>query len=151
MDQVFSRTFSSRRDTLFGSIILGTNLLLLYILFYHTRTEAGFFELFWVDLLMLGVVGLLVWIYFGTRYELNAHHLIYKSGPLRGKIALEQIKEVIRDTSMWVGFLKPATARKGLIIKYNRYDEIYISPENNDIFINTLLELKSDVKVTQGK
>ncbi|MEK6482457.1 PH domain-containing protein [Catalinimonas sp. 4WD22] len=144
-------TFSSRKDTLFSSVILGTCLLLLACMgYYHINTAAGFFKLFWVDLLILGVVVLLFWIYFGTRYELNAQAFQYKSGPLRGTIPLEQIREVVRDTTLWVGFYKPATARKGLIIKFNQYDEIYISPENNDIFINKLLELKSDIRITQG-
>ena len=48
---------------------------------------------------------------------------------------------------MWVGF-KPATARKGLIIKYDKFNDLYISPETNDLFINKILELNDQIKIT---
>ncbi len=56
-------------------------------------------------------------------------------------------REVIKGKTLWVG-LKPATARKGLIIKYGKFDEIYISPQTNDEFINRLLELNDAIKIT---
>jgi hypothetical protein len=35
-----------------------------------------------------------------------------------------------------------------LIIKYGKFDEIYMSPETNDEFINSLLKLNDAVKIT---
>lgn len=51
---------------------------------------------------------------------------------------------------MWTG-LKPATARNGLIIKYNKFDEIYISPETNDTFVDKILELNGNIVITTHK
>ena len=56
---------------------------------------------------------------------------------IKGKIEIKEIREVIKGKTLWVG-LKPATARKGLIIKYGKFDEIYMSPQTNDEFINRL-------------
>ena len=89
----------------------------------------------------------MLWLYFGTRYELTQTHLKYKSGPLRGSIQIDQITEIITNKTLWSG-LKPATARKGMIVKYGNYDEIYISPETNDTFVKKILELKADIKIT---
>lgn len=47
---------------------------------------------------------------------------------IRGKIEIVGIKEIIIGKSLWSGF-KPATAKNGLIIKYDKYNEIYISPK----------------------
>ena len=90
----------------------------------------------------------LLWLFFGTSYELNSEGFIYRSGPLKGKISLDRIKEVVKGQTLWVGY-KPATARKGLIVKYDKYNEIYISPKTNDTFVKKLLELKKDVKITE--
>jgi len=41
---------------------------------------------------------------------------------------------------MHVG-LKPATATKGLIIKYDKYNDIYISPDSNESFVEAILKI----------
>ncbi|WP_052158386.1 PH domain-containing protein [Lacinutrix jangbogonensis] len=84
-------------------------------------------------------------MFFGTEYEITQSELKYKSGPFHGKIELEQIREIIKGKTMWSG-MKPATAKNGLIIKYGKYDEIYISPITNDTFVRKILELNNDIK-----
>ena len=81
----------------------------------------------------------MLWLYFDTNYELTTSEFKYKSGPIKGAIKLDDITEIIKGKSLWVG-LKPATARNGLIIKYQKYEEIYISPKTNDLFISKILE-----------
>ncbi|MEZ7900973.1 MAG: PH domain-containing protein [Flavobacteriales bacterium] len=48
---------------------------------------------------------------------------------------------------MWVGF-KPATARKGIIVKYGKMDTIYISPDSNEAFVKKIKELNPEIKIT---
>ncbi len=96
---------------------------------------------------MLLVIGFFMWLNFGTEYELTQTELKYKSGPIRGKIEIERINKIIKGKNLWSG-LKPATARNGLIIKYGKYDEIYISPKTNDTFIDKILELNKNIKIT---
>lgn len=49
---------------------------------------------------------------------------------------------------MWSG-TKPATGRNGLIVKYNKYDEVYITPENKDAMISDLLSINAKIKITE--
>jgi hypothetical protein len=81
-----------------------------------------------------------LWSYYGTCYELTQKFLKYNCGPIKGKDQIKEIREVIKEKTLWFG-LKPATTRKDLIIKY-------ISPETNDEFINSLLKLNDAVKIT---
>ena len=141
--------FESKKDTLFSVIILGTNVFLIIV------TIAGILKgemkkgEYWSLIPVLGIVGFLFWLYFGTNYELTKENgLIYRSGPFNGKISLERITEIIKGKTLWVGF-RPATARKGLIIKYDKFNEIYISPKNNESFIKKILELNKTIKITQ--
>ncbi|ASV30698.1 PH domain-containing protein [Maribacter cobaltidurans] len=141
--------FKSKKDTLFSVIIFGTNVFLIIV------TIAGILKgemekgEYWSLIPVLGIVGFLFWLYFGTNYELTKENgLIYRSGPFNGKISLERITEIIKGKTLWVGF-RPATARKGLIIKYDKFNEIYISPKNNESFIEKILELNKTIKITQ--
>ncbi|MDT0677022.1 PH domain-containing protein, partial [Autumnicola musiva] len=91
----------------------------------------------------------LLWAQFSTKYVLNQNHLIYQSGPIRGKIEIERIRKIIKGKSLWTGF-KPAIARKGLIIKFDKYDEIYISPESNEMFVKKILELNPKIELVSS-
>ena len=88
--------------------------------------------------LLLLVCAFLLWSYYGTYYKLTQKQIKYNCGPTKGKIEIKEIREIIKGKTLWAG-LKSATARKGLIIKYGKFDEIYISPQTNDEFINRLL------------
>lgn len=104
-------------------------------------------EFYFTTIILLGSILFLFWIYYGTYYVLDQTHLHYYSGPIKGEIEIQTIREIVKGKSLWVG-LKPATASKGLIIKYGKYDEIYISPATNDTFIRKILEIHPSIKIT---
>lgn len=116
--------------------------------FYFENGVANLSNL-WIDILLTLTLFLLFWIYFGTNYELTQTELKYKSGPIRGKIKISEIQEITKGKNLWSG-LKPATARSGLIIKYTKYDQLYISPKTNETFIKQILELNSKIKINDG-
>lgn len=141
--------FESRKDIFFSSVILGISVFLTAIMVSHIVNGKIETEGFWPSILLFSVIALLLWLYFGTNYELSKKDgLIYRSGPFNGKINADRITEVIKGKTLWVGF-RPATARKGLIIKYDKYNELYITPKTNEAFINTLLELNKAIKISE--
>ncbi|HIB37557.1 PH domain-containing protein [Mesonia sp.] len=139
--------FKSRKDLLFKVIAFGFPTLFIGILIIKVSVY-GFPETsFYISGIFIALTSvLLLWIYFQTYYQLSPSKLIYKSGPLKGEIEIKSIREIEKEKTLWSG-LKPATARKGLIIKYNRFDEIYISPLDNNIFIEKILELNPNIKI----
>lgn len=140
--------FTSKKDPFFSVLILGSVAFLfgfpvLGIIF-------GWFDQsnFWVVIPFSAIIFLLLWIYFGTSYELTETELIYRSGPLRGKIEINQIREIRKGKTLYAG-LKPATSRRGLIIKYRKFDEIYISPNTNESFIEELLTRNENIVISE--
>lgn len=101
----------------------------------------------WMVIPFLIIAALLLWIYFGTYYQLTETELIYSSGPLRGKIPLNEIREIVKGKTLYAG-IKPATAGKGLIIKFRKYDEIYISPATNELFLSEILERNPEIVIS---
>lgn len=83
---------------------------------------------------------LLAWNYFSTYYLIENGKLKYRSGIIKGEIDISTIQEIHSNRSLWFG-LKPALAQKGIIIKYNKFDEIYISPENNEKLTDELMKI----------
>ena len=139
--------FKSTKDVLFQALILGiVGGCISLIVSVGLATGLDKSSYVTISLLLL-VCAFLLWSYYGTYYELTQKQIKYNCGPIKGKIEIKEIREVIKGKTLWVG-LKPATARKGLIIKYGKFDEIYISPQTNDEFINQLLELNDAIKIT---
>jgi len=139
--------FKSTKDVLFQALILGiVGGCISLIVSVGLATGLDKSSYVTISLLLL-VCAFLLWSYYGTYYELTQKQIKYNCGPIKGKIEIKEIREVIKGKTLWVG-LKPATARKGLIIKYGKFNEIYISPQTNDEFINRLLELNDAIKIT---
>ena len=139
--------FKSKKDVFFQALILGIvgGCISLIV---SVGLATGFDKSSYVTIsLLLLVSAFLLWSYYGTYYELTQKQIKYNCGLIKGKIEIKEVRGVVKGKTLWVG-LKPATARKGLIIKYGKFDEIYISPQTNDEFINRLLELNDAIKIT---
>lgn len=89
---------------------------------------------------------MLFWIIKETYYTLTDIELKYKSGYLSGSILIGNIKELDVNKTLWIG-VKPATAMKGIIVKYNQWDQIYITPKSNEEFIEEILKINSKIKI----
>ncbi|MCP9201263.1 PH domain-containing protein [Gramella sp. GC03-9] len=141
--------FKAKKGTLFLAITFGLTGLFLVFISYRIFSESSFnYEFFPSDLVLILVLILLFWILMSTKYELSDKYLFYQSGPIKGKIEIDKIREIIVGKSLWAG-LKPALATKGLIIKYNKYDEIYISPESNELFVQKIKEINPGINIIE--
>ncbi len=141
--------FTSRKDILFLALSISTiGFFIGFVIFRVLSVGVTNYSPSWNDLLMLAAAGLLLWLGTGTKYELTETVLKYQSGPIRGTIEIDKIHEIVVGKTMWSG-LKPATARNGLIVKYEKYNEIYISPKTNESFVKKILELNSTIKISR--
>lgn len=94
------------------------------------------------------ILGLLTWLILQTNYNLNAKNLYYKSGPFKGTIAVNSIKKIEFHNGIFVPTIwKPALSHIGLIITYNQYDDIYISPENREEFVQRLTQINPNINL----
>ncbi|MBA6154695.1 PH domain-containing protein [Gelidibacter maritimus] len=141
------KIYKARRKGLINYLLIGALVLPIAIFFLdkHTFTENPF-----ILLPLLSPIVLIFWIYLDTVYKTEKNQLVYRSGFLRGRIDLPKIKEIVVGKTKWSG-IKPAMATKGLLIKFNNYDEVYIAPENNEALIADLLELNPEIKITKKR
>ncbi|HBK83853.1 MAG TPA: hypothetical protein DDZ41_09725 [Flavobacterium sp.] len=91
---------------------------------------------------------LLISIVLKTEYKIDDAILRWQSGPFYGKINIQKIQKIEHHTGIYIPtFWKPALSQVGLIIRYNEFDTIYISPINQSKFIAQLIEINPKIKV----
>jgi hypothetical protein len=142
--------FKSRKDILNTTVywICFIGILVIIPFAWLDESENIAVKIF-VTVLLTAVLGFLYSVFYRTYYEMNSKEILIQNGPIDGKVQIDSIHEIVSNTTMWVGFWKPATAMNGLIIKYNKFDELYISPETNEKFIEEILKINPEIKVTR--
>ncbi len=140
--------FKSDTDILFDVFIFGPVLILLMPLSEIIKNINGKSAVLSL-IVILAVIALLMWVRFGTYYVIKDSQLFYRSGPIRGLIDIQSVHTLIKNKTLWVG-TKPALARKGIILKYNKYDDIYISPKDKEQFIAELLKRNNNIQIAES-
>lgn len=100
----------------------------------------------WMALLCVLPAFLLVLTWFNTFYLIEDGLLKYKSGFINGSIEIKEITQITTGKTMYIG-LKPALSSNGCIIKYGKWDDIYLSPENQELFNAELLKINPAIKI----
>ena len=138
---------SSKNYITVGLLWLIVILLLVVPFTAPTNEDTGIFDLIGFTILYV-ITGMLIWILLDTRYKIIEKKLFYASGPIRGSIKTERIRKVERWNKWYVmSFIKPALDKDGLIIYYDKFEDIFISPENKEEFIKALCEMNPGIEV----
>ncbi|MDG4945854.1 PH domain-containing protein [Weeksellaceae bacterium KMM 9713] len=139
------KIYKANRKGFINYLLIGSVFLPIAIFFLDRNT---FSEKPFILLPLLSPIVLIFWIYFDTFYKIENKELMYRSGFIRGKIEISNINEIVKGKTKWSG-IKPALARNGLIIKFNKYDEVYIAPQNNEELISDLMKLNPEIKISE--
>ncbi len=94
------------------------------------------------------VIAMIVWVLVDTRYVIKTNFLLYRSGPFRGRIDITKIKKIRIHSGLFVPVsMKPSLDTNGLIITYNQYDDVFVSPKNRSIFLEELKKINPNIEV----
>ena len=66
------------------------------------------------------------------------------------KVDIRTITTITTGKTMWVGFHKHGTATRGLIISSKFKNDLYITPENESLFLQKLSEINPNIYLTQS-
>lgn len=142
--------FKSKKSWLFSLITFGTTLLLFATIGVRIYQNQFVKEDLVGVFISIIVIPLLFSIYFNTNYTLSKDALKYKSGPFKGVVLIKDISRIDFNKRLWSG-IKPATSMDGIVIYYGKYDEIFISPDNKEVFAKMLLKLNDNIEVISNK
>jgi hypothetical protein len=118
-------------------------LVLVYPIF---RSVASIVEGEWIG--YIGIVLCLLFIVFiskSTRYIISENHLIVKCMFIvNDKIEISKIRKIEKTNSI---LSSPALSLDRIAIKFNKYDEVYISPKERQNFLVDLLQINPNIEV----
>jgi hypothetical protein len=135
--------FKSARSWWISLIIWGALALLVFSVTEGLKESSGA----WWAVIISGLAGgMLLWMWLATYYIITGDDLYYRSGPFYGNLPVSAIRRITTGKTLYVG-MKPALATKGCIIHYNKYDDIYLSPANQEGFIDYLLKINPDIQI----
>jgi hypothetical protein len=139
--------FKSAKSKINSYIFIGAIILLIVVSIPSIFEESitPFIIIFGINAV---IILILLWIYTTTFYSIKNEIISWKSGPFNGKIAIKNINRIEHHKGIIVPTIcKPALSHIGLIITYNKYNDIYISPENSDEFILHLLKTNPNITI----
>ncbi len=137
--------FLSSKNTF--TIVILWSIVLFFIVMLVMNYEKGNFPLIPMIIISL-VTAFVLWVLLDTRYVIKNNFLLYRSGPIRGRIDITKIKSIKRFSGLNVPvMLKPALDTKGFIVTYNQFDDLFISPKMSDIFIEEIKKINPQIEV----
>ena len=137
--------FRAKRDWFFGLIWLFVFVLYSFIGLIEVVVNQSY-----ESLLILYSISILVGILFiiiqrSTSYEIRDKEvLICKILFFKKQIPIQTIRKIERANGLYVGW-KMNTSWKCLVVHYNKYDELLISPEKETEFIREITRLNNSI------
>ena len=140
--------FEAKKDKFFSTIfygVFGLMILITVMLFNEIQQS----EDWWPIVIMSLVLGFLIWVWYGTSYAISNNVLSISAGPIKKNIPVRTIRSLEIGKTKWIGY-KLGLSKGGLIIHYNQYDEVYITPENVDKFCKALKRIHSEIEIAKN-
>ncbi|MGK4568674.1 PH domain-containing protein [Flavobacterium sp. 3HN19-14] len=144
------QVFDSRKNK-FTVIFLGAMAILIPLPLLLTFGETDLKTEIFLGFLFFGISGFFVWILFDTKYKIDAELMYFASGPFRGKIKIASIRRIEYDKSWFkTSFYKPALHQDGLMIYYDKFEDIFIAPKDKEGFIAALKAINPEIEITKS-
>ncbi len=133
-----TKKYDPEKDTRFGIVLFSCPLLIwiLLLLYYHIS----------LFIIALTLTLFFLWIWFGTIYHIHDNMFCWRSGPFRKKIPINKIVSLNRKVRSWA-CVRPALTFEYLQIRYNKYDDVFIAPEDEEKFIDDIININPAISV----
>jgi hypothetical protein len=131
--------FKSKVDWFYKSIIGFITIVFSFAIYSSILTE-NTKDVLIMSLIFLLILGFLVYIPYSTYFVVTETHLVCSSFYFwKVVVSYDKIRKVEKQKGLFVGW-KMATSITGLILTYNKYDELFISPEKEALFMELINE-----------
>lgn len=139
--------FPSKKDIWFFFMFWGMILFLIFLCFVGSE-PVGFQLITYTSvagiIINVLIIGLLVWLWFGTGYKVEDGLIKVRYGPFRSSIRIEEIRKLSKIKSP---FTAPALSVDRVEILYGQYNVLNISPKNEKAFIQLLVTENPNIQL----
>jgi hypothetical protein len=139
--------FKPKKDWFFPVVLLFVGVIYSAVAVYVLIEEEDHSSIYGLGLVFFLLMLLFLVIQKTTSYRIDSENkLICKMLFLKKIISISEIKSIEDSNGLYVGW-KMNTSWKCLVVKYNKYDELLISPAEEFEFIQALLKLNPLINV----
>lgn len=131
--------FKTKKDFTFLFVFLFVFILYTVISIFSIVYEKDYSVIWQFSSVLTFLAFLFFSIYKTTYFRLDDDYLFCRSLVFTKRIPYSSIRKVEKQKGIYAG-IKFSTSWKGLVVHYNKFDEILISPENDEFFIEKLNE-----------
>ena len=130
-------------------VILGSSLAISWAVFVPVYRHASPSSTLIIFILLAAITLFIGHLYFHTYYLLDDEYVYWHSGFFKGKLPIKEIKSIRKAASPLEvhALIKPCLTMKPLLMKYNTYDELPVSPLEEEKFIETLKTINPNIVV----
>ena len=142
--------FSGRKSRSFGLFLLISSAVILFvaiglpILINNTIDPTGHTI---SGLIVIPTLGLFLWAWIDTYYQLNETDLKIKCGPFVWRIQVSEIKLIRLNQKTIGGTIKPTLSWNSIEIKYKKHRSVFVTPDRQDDFIGRLKTINDKIEI----
>lgn len=136
--------FKTRVDLFYKLVVVFVFLLFSFVLF-NIDFKKNSFGFYFILIIQITIIFFFIASALTTKFIISDTELICKTFYWKKKIPFNLIRKVEKQSGLYAGW-KINTAYKSLIVYYNKYDELLISPENELAFIEELTKRLEEFK-----
>ncbi len=129
--------FETKRDYTFVFIFLFVFILYAVIAVFSIITENDYSVIWPFSFVLFALIILFYLITKTTYFVFEENQLVCRSLFFKRSINYSDIRKVEKQKGLYAG-IKMSTAWRGLVIHYNKYDELLVSPEREDEFVHEI-------------
>lgn len=136
---------SKKLDSTFRLIYIFLFLFLLLMPFIILFTKNGFYPFIVMESIFAIIISILVVSIQKLRITIEGNFLLIKIIFTVYKTDINKIYKVRKGETMWSGFNKFGTSTNGLIIFTKHLNDLYITPEEEALFISELQKINPNI------
>ena len=144
--------FYSNKSSSFGRFLIASSLFIIAVAFglpLLIGDNYPFSSFIITCLVVVPVSGLFLWAWMATYYLIENEILIAKSGPFLWRVPIKEISLIRLNQETFGGTWKLTLSWKCMEIKYRRVRSIFISPANENEFLDRLLKINPKIDIKQ--
>ena len=143
-------SFKTRKSKSFGYLLLISGLFVLFVTISPLLLDGGLNnkEVIISGFIGISMVCLFLWCWIATLYTIKSETLIARFGPFIWKVPVKLISMIRLNQETIGGTWKLTLSWKSMEIKYQRNKSIFISPENEELFLESLLKINQSIKIS---
>jgi hypothetical protein len=136
--------FYSKKGIITGVLLWGTILFLIGSFLFLPGGPEGMGETITAFVITTLFSAFIIWVWFGTYYEIKGEQLIVVGGPFRWKIEIMSISSIRKTRNP---LSSPALSIKRLEIRYGKWNIILISPQHEQQFCQLIQKINPKVTI----